>query len=253
MIVLITDFTLAGPYTGQVKAVLSRLSPDTPVIDLFSDLPPFAPQLGAYLIRAYAEEFPAGTVFLCVVDPGVGGNRAAGILKAGGRWFVGPGNGLFEPLIRRSDSGDPPRWYDIGHDIDRLPQRLSATFHGRDLFAPVAAGLARGDGPDGPQTPIDCSRRPDWPDDLARIVYFDRFGNALTGIRAAVVAENAVISAGERELTRAKIFSDVPPGEIIWYENSNGLAEIAVNRGSARKILGLELGDAVVIEPPVGS
>ncbi|HEC90754.1 MAG TPA: hypothetical protein ENI55_03710 [Alphaproteobacteria bacterium] len=251
MIVLFTDFGLDGPYTGQMKAVLGRQAPDADIIDLFSDAPAFDPKLAAYLLAAYVDEFPDEAVFLCVVDPGVGGERPAGVLRCDGRWFVGPGNGLFEPLIRRSDSGDPPRWYDIGHDIDRLPQRLSATFHGRDLFAPVAAGLARGDGPDGPQTAINCIRRPDWPDDLARIVYFDRFGNALTGIRAAVVAENAVISAGERELTRAKIFSDVPPGEIIWYENSNGLAEIAVNRGSARKILGLELGDAVVVKPPI--
>ncbi len=256
MIVLFTDFGLTGPYTGQMKAVLGSQAPAADIIDLFSDAPAFDPKLSAYLLAAYVDEFPSEAVFLCVVDPGVGGDRPAGVLRCDGRWFVGPGNGLFEPLIRRSDSGSPPRWHDIGHDMghdmSRRPQRLSATFHGRDLFAPVAARLARGEGPDGPKTAIDCIRRPDWPDDLARVVYLDKFGNALTGIRAAVMAQNTVMTVGEKRLTKAKTFSDVPPGEAIWYENSNGLAEIAVNRGSAREILGLELGDAVVIEPPLG-
>ncbi len=249
MIVLFTDFGLAGPYTGQMKAVLRRQAPEADIIDLFSDAPAFDAKLSAYLLAAYVDEFPNETVFLCVVDPGVGGDRPAGVLRCDGRWFVGPGNGLFELLIRRSGSGNPPRWYDIG----LRPERLSATFHGRDLFAPVAAGLARGEGPAGRQTAVDCSRRPDWPDDLAQIVYLDRFGNALTGVRAAVLAENTLISAGEKRLIKAVTFSDVPPGEAIWYENSNGLAEIAVNGGSAREILGLGLGDAIVIEPPLAS
>jgi S-adenosylmethionine hydrolase len=249
MIVLFTDFGPAGPYTGQMKAVLRRQAPEADIIDLFSDAPAFDAKLSAYLLAAYVDEFPDETVFLCVVDPGVGGDRPAGILRCDGRWFVGPGNGLFEPLIRRSGNDNPPRW----HDITRRPKRLSATFHGRDLFAPVAARLARGDGTGCPQTSMDCIRRPDWPDDLAQIVYFDKFGNALTGVRAAVLAENTIMAAGEKRLIKAKTFSDVPPGEAIWYENSNGLAEIAVNEGSAREIFGLELGDAVVIEPPPAS
>lgn len=252
MIVLFTDFGLAGPYTGQMKAVLGRRAPGVDIIDLFSDAPVFDAKLSAYLLAAYVDEFPDETVFLCVVDPGVGGDRPAGVLRCDGRWFVGPGNGLFEMLIRRSGNGSPPRWHDI-YDIGPRPERLSATFHGRDLFAPVAARLARGEGTGSPQTGIDCTRRQDWPDDLARIVYLDKFGNALTGVRAAILAENTVITAGEKRLIRARTFSDVPPGEAIWYENSNGLAEIAVNGGSAREILGLGLGDGVVIEPKVAS
>jgi S-adenosylmethionine hydrolase len=138
MIALFTDFGLHGPYTGQMKAVLYQTASGVPVIDLFADAPAGNPKASAYLLAAYAAWFPAGTVFLCVVDPGVGGERPPLIVEADGRWYVGPGNGLFELVQRRA--GAQRRW-----DITWQPDRLSASFHGRDLFAPVAAVLARGD------------------------------------------------------------------------------------------------------------
>ena len=135
MIVLFTDFGLQGPYTGQMKAVLHKLAPGIQVIDLFADAPVGNPKASAYLLAAYAAWFAAGTVFLSVVDPGVGGSRPPIILEADGRWYVGPGNGLFELVARRAPSSRS--WH-----IDWKPERLSAGFHGRDLFAPVAAMLA---------------------------------------------------------------------------------------------------------------
>src|SRR5215472_12115972 len=96
MIVLFTDFGLTGPYAGQVKAVLHQVAPQVPVVDLFADAPSRDPRASAYLLAAYAAWFPAGTVFLAVVDPGVGGARPAVIVEADRRWYVGPGNGLFE-------------------------------------------------------------------------------------------------------------------------------------------------------------
>src|SRR5262245_5142495 len=96
MIVLFTDFGLSGPYTGQMKAVLGQMAPGTPVIDLFADAPVGNPKASAYLLAAYAAWFTTGTIFLCVVDPGVGGARLPVIVEADGRWFVGPDNGLFE-------------------------------------------------------------------------------------------------------------------------------------------------------------
>src|SRR6516225_9558286 len=131
MIVLFTDFGLHGPYTGQMKAVLHQMAPNIPVIDLFSDAPVGNPKASAYLLASYAAWFSAGAVFLCVVDPGVGGARPAIILEADGRWYVGPGNGLFELVQRRARQARS--W-----DITWKPERLSASFHGRDLFAPVA-------------------------------------------------------------------------------------------------------------------
>lgn len=163
MIVLFTDFGLQGPYTGQMKAVLHRIAPGISIIDLFADAPAGNPKASAYLLAAYAQWFAAGTTFLCVVDPGVGGARPPVILEADGRWYVGPGNGLFELIERRAAKARC--W-----DIDLEPRRLSASFHGRDLFAPVAAMLARGEPPPGRPRKDDADRRRDWPDDLAEIV-----------------------------------------------------------------------------------
>jgi len=137
MIALFTDFGLHGPYTGQMKAVLHQMAPGVPVIDLFANAPVGNPKPSAYLLAAYVTWFPAGTVFLCVVDPGVGGSRPAITLEADERWYVGPGNGLFELVRRRARNARS--W-----DIAWRPERLSASFHGRDLFAPVAASLASG-------------------------------------------------------------------------------------------------------------
>src|SRR5262245_13502342 len=102
MIVLFTDFGLSGPYLGQVKAVLHEQAPGVPFIDLFADAPVGNPKAAAYLLAAYAPWFSAGTVFLCIVDPGVGSDRPAVILEADGRCYVGPGNGLFELIHRRA-------------------------------------------------------------------------------------------------------------------------------------------------------
>jgi S-adenosylmethionine hydrolase len=238
MIVIATDFGSAGPYSGQMKAVLAREAPAVPVIDLFADLPSFEVQAAAYLLAAYVGEFPAGTVFLCVVDPGVGGDRRAAVVRADGRWFVGPDNGLFNVIARRATI---LQWW----DIDWRPQRLSNSFHGRDLFAPVAARLARGDTVPGQAVEPATQRLLDWPPELDRIVYVDHFGNLMTGIRAASVREDAILTAGSRHLRYARTFSDVKRGCAFWYGNANGLVEIAVNQGRASDALGLGLGDAV--------
>lgn len=242
MIALFTDFGLDGPYTGQVKAVLHRAAPEAPIVDLFADLPAAKPQPAAYLLSAYAGWFSPGSIVLAIVDPGVGSSRGAIIIEAGGLWYVGPDNGLFELVLRRADR--PRSW-----DIPWRPESLSASFHGRDLFAPAAARLACGDRPGGPPRPGQVGRRPDWPDDLPEIVYIDRYGNAITGLRAAALPAGARLTAAGRGLARRRTFSDVPAGEAFWYENANGLAEISVNMGRADAALGLAVGDPVAIVP----
>src|SRR4029453_14671926 len=211
-----------------------------PVIDPLADAPVGNPKAAAYLLPAYAEWFPAGTVFLCVVDPGVGGTRPSMIVEADGRGYVGPGNGFFGFVPARARKGR--RW-----GIDWKPERLSASFHGRDLFAPVAAMLARGEPPPGEPRADVADRWPDWPDDLCEIVYVDHFGNAMTGLRAAMLSPDARLAAAGQVLDRARTFSDRPPGAAFWYENSNGLAEIAVNQGRADRDLGLAIGSRVEI------
>jgi S-adenosylmethionine hydrolase len=240
MIVLFSDFGLEGPYTGQVKTVLYRTASGVPVVDLFADAPAGNPKAAAYLLAAYGVWFPPGTVLLAVVDPGVGGMRAAVIVEADGRWYVGPDNGLFELVVRRA--GRARTW-----EIHTRPEVISASFHGRDLFAPAAARLARGVLPDEPPRPAEIGRYSDWPDDLAEIVYVDRYGNAMTGIRAAMLPNGARLRASGRVLASARTFSDVPAGEAFWYENSNGLAEIAINAGRADAALGLAIGTRVAI------
>ena len=244
MIILFTDFGL--PYTGQIKAVLHSHAPGVPVIDLFTDAP--EPMFAAYLLAAYGEDFPSASVFLSVVDPGVGGPRTPAVVEAGGRWYVGPDNGLFEMVVRHAEVA--ARWW----EITWMPERLSATFHGRDLFAPVAARIASGEAPAadpwplGRERPLSEIRRPHWPDDLARVVYVDGFGNVVTGIRTTSVSSDARILAAGRRLERADTFGDVPPGQAFWYGNANGLVEISVNQGSAAAVLGLELGSKITID-----
>ncbi|MGH7031316.1 MAG: SAM hydrolase/SAM-dependent halogenase family protein [Stellaceae bacterium] len=240
MIALCTDFGLTGPYTGQVKAVLHQLAPDVPVIDLFADLPAANPKPAAYLLAAYGPWFPPGTVLLAVVDPGVGGARAAVVVEADGRFYIGPDNGLFELVVRRAGDAQASqiRW---------RPAKLSASFHGRDLFAPVAARLAGGGLPGGALRRAPITRFPDWPDDLPQIVYIDGYGNAMTGLRAAALPAQARLCAGVHQLGRARTFSDLPAGAAFWYENSNGLAEIAVNAGRAESALCLSIGTSVAI------
>ena len=240
MIALFTDFGLAGPYTGQVIAVLHREVPEAAVIPLFADAPACEPKPSAYLLAAYAAWFPPGTVLLAVVDPGVGGDRRPVVVEADGRRYVGPENGLFEIVLRRATT---PRCWEIAWH----PPVLSASFHGRDLFAPVAARLARGEDCATLGREVAASRRPEWPDDLAEIVYIDHYGNALTGLRGETVPATARLLAGGRAIAAADTFSAVAEGEPIWYVNSNGLAEIAVNRGRAAERLGLAIGTPIAV------
>jgi S-adenosylmethionine hydrolase len=240
MIVLFTDFGLAGPYTGQVEAVLQQTAPGVPAIRLFADAPAGQPKPAAYLLAAYAAWFPAATVLLCVVDPGVGGARRGLIAEADGRLYVGPDNGLFELVLRRASS--PACW-----EITWRPPALSATFHGRDLFAPVAGMLARGEAPAAMAIPAAPGEYPDWPDDLAQIVYIDHYGNALTGLRGECLPATAHLGVAGRRIGRAETFAAAPRGEPFWYVNSNGLVEVAVNAGRADRALGLAVGSAIDI------
>lgn len=236
MIALFTDFGSRGPYVGQMQAALLREAPGIPWVDLLHDAPAFDAQASAYLLASLVESFPAATVFLCVVDPGVGSaSRRPVILHAGGQWFVGPDNGLLSIVARRQAT--TAEWFEI---LWR-PEKLSASFHGRDLFAPVAARLAQGEIPHC--SPLSEPILPAWPDDLAQIIYIDDFGNAVTGLRAG----HLPLGTRLHGLPRAQTFSDVPVGQGFWYENANGLAEIAVNQGHAAKSLGLRVGLPVKI------
>ena len=245
MIVLFTDFGVNGPYVGQMKAVLYREAPGVSVIDLFADAPAFDPRLSAYLLAAYVNEFPEGSVFLCVVDPGVGDvARRPVIVSADGKWFVGPDNGLFNVVSLRAANPQSVKWWQITWQ----PENLSNSFHGRDLFAPVAAQLARGNMPECHELDVHKCVDASWPQELNKIVYIDAFGNAMAGVRAATVNKNAKIRLNNQSLQWARTFSEVSVGSGFWYENANGLLEISVNRGRADKLFDLHVGEKINIQ-----
>jgi len=243
MIFLYTDFGLEGPYVGQVKAVLHQAAPRVPVFDLFADAPDRRPKEAAYLLAAYVESCPPDSHFLCVVDPGVGGDRPPVALKLGRSWFVGPGNGLFELVQRRAAGAESETYV-----IDWRPDRLSASFHGRDLFAPVIGRLAAGASPEeAGLRRADPPRFADWPDDLPAVIYRDRYGNLMTGLRATTIARNKLIRLDGHDIAWAETFSAAAPGQAFWYVNSAGLVEIAVNGGSAASALSAGPGSGIEI------
>ena len=239
MIVLFTDFGLRDPYVGQVKARLAVHAPGQQVIDLLHAVPDFNPHAGAHLLAAMASGFPSGCVFLAVVDPGVGTSRDAAVVMADGRWFVGPDNGLLSVVAARG----------VGSRLWRIswrPASLAPTFHGRDLFAQIAAEIVRGEFPADKLAQIEHLQVEFDAGDLARVIYLDHYGNAWTGMRA--VPKDARVSAAGHTFRHADSFGFVGRGEGFWFNNSVGLLELAVNRGSAVEAFRLKVGDPVLVQ-----
>lgn len=256
VIALLSDFGLQDHYVGAMKGVLARLAPNAEVVDISHQVPPFDRVLGGLLLYQSYRHFPRKTVFVAVVDPGVGSQRKPILAETEDYFFVGPDNGLLamalaEQKIRRIVHLNNPKYF---------LKPLSATFHGRDLFAPVAAHLAQGLGAEFLGTELtDYERLPDFVPAFSaeriegRILAFDRFGNAVTNLAKGFVQrhhQGKALSArvGGLDLQGLKsCFSEVAPGEALLYFGSGNLLEIAVNQGSAEEKLGLRRGDPVVI------
>lgn len=238
LVLLFTDFGTDGPYVGQMEAAILGESLQSRVVNLIADAPCGDPRRSAYLLAALTNGLPPGCVVVAVVDPGVGGSRDALVAEVDGRTFLGPDNGLLSRVI---SSGEDVR---IGR-IDWRPERLSSSFHGRDLFAPVAGFLSRGQGVAHTPVSTDSIAGSDWPAELAEVVYVDHFGNAMTGLDGAQADRGSRLVVGSRQLNHAETFSAVGPGEAFWYVNSCGLVEIAVSQGRAVDVLDLDPGCAV--------
>jgi S-adenosylmethionine hydrolase len=208
-----------------------------PVIDLLHEAPAFNVKAGAHLLAALAAQIPEGSVTMAVVDPGVGGKRKPVAVLADGRWFVGPDNGLLSVVAARAKRAET---YTIGW----RPGKLSSSFHGRDLFAPVAAMLALGDRKTAALRKAALAVRLG-SHDLPEVIYIDHYGNAMTGLRVKGLPRRTALTVGRRRIERARVFSEVPAGKIFWYENSLGLAEIAAGSGSAAARLDIAVGTAV--------
>lgn len=239
LLALFSDFGYGGPYVGQVMAVWAAEAPAIPRVELFSGAPAFDVEAGAHLLFAYSRTLPEGSVVEAVVDPGVGGPRAAVVVRADGLWFCGPDNGLFGVVVGRAQSCAAWR-------VEWRPEFLSQTFHGRDLFAPVAARIAVAGAPPQPSAATDPQRLiGEISDPAERVILVDGFGNLVTGIPAMAADHRDRIGIGGKRVAHAQRFGECEPGSPFWYENANGLIEVAVNRGSAAESFGACVGTPV--------
>jgi S-adenosylmethionine hydrolase len=240
MITLFTDYGLTGPYLGQVRVRMHEYSPQCDVITLMADAPAHEPKASAYLLDAFSRDLPQGTVIFSVIDPDVGSDEHKPvIIRARNNWLVGPNNGLFDLVCR--NASDIESW-----EITWRPDRLTSTFHGRDLYAPVCAMLDKGEGPPGEI--FQWYDNHQWPDDLYEVVYIDQFGNVMTGIHEGRLSGDVTLQVGGISFNQASTFSDVKPGNGFWYENSSGLVELAVNQGSAAELLRIKVSDPVRVK-----
>ena len=243
IITLLTDFGTADGYVGEMKGVLAANAPDCSLIDIAHDLPPHDVEAGRLALARYWHRFPVGTVHLAVVDPGVGGQRAALAVESEGRTLVGPDNGLLSPAMLHPGARCV---------ILPVPPSASATFHGRDVFAPAAAKLAQGVALDALGTlcsdPIvrrtpEATRRADGAIN-GTVITIDRFGNLVTNL---VARHGGTIEVGGRSIPIRRTYVDVESSALVALTGSSGLVEIAVRDGSAAAELGAARGDAVVL------
>jgi hypothetical protein len=245
LVTLLTDFGNADSYVAEVKGVLLTRAPAATLVDVTHTVPPGDVRSAAYVLGRVWPRFPPGTVHLVVVDPGVGTQRAALALAAGGHFFVGPDNGLFTVPLH----GGPV-------EVVALPTPAAAapTFHGRDVFAPAAAALAAG-------APLASLGEPfaDTPHRLAytepfyegksvvgEVIYVDRFGTLVTNLTTEHVPPYARLEVEDLDIgPLRRTFGDAPPGGLLALIGSAGTVEIAVRDGSAARRLGLGVGGRV--------
>ena len=241
IITLLTDFGTVDGYVGEMKGVLLSLAPDADLVDVTHDVPPQDVERARLTLARVWRRFPHGTVHLVVVDPGVGSTRAALAVQSDGRCLVGPDNGVLSPALLLPGA----RAVEL-----MLPSGASATFHGRDVFAPAAAALARGEPIDGlgPAVTAPVIRRTAEPTRGAdgalhgQVIVVDRFGNAVTNL---VGLRGGIVHAGGLELPLRRTYAEAAVGEPIALVGSTGFIEIAVRNGDAARTLNLARGSIV--------
>jgi S-adenosylmethionine hydrolase len=243
IITLTTDFGTADGYIGAMKGVIARIAGShlaPVVVDLAHDIPPGDIAHAAWVVATATTEFPHGSIHVVVVDPGVGGARREVIVRARGRWYVGPDNGVFAYVAEWTSEA-----YAIENERFRA-EHVSRTFHGRDVFAPTAAAIASGEDPSTAGPWVKLTGRLPWGPrerDVGRIVHIDRFGNLISDL-PVVEAGPAVAIAGQ-VLTLVGTYEDVAPGQLLAYIGSAGTVEIAVRDGRADRQLAVARGALV--------
>ena len=240
LISLLTDFGTADYYVGAVKGAILSVNPDAVIVDITHEIPAQDIETGAFTLRAAYKTFPRGTVHCAVVDPGVGSARRPIIVSANDQFFVGPDNGIFTYI-------EPPhRTFHITAEKYFRPDP-SSTFHGRDIFAPVAAALSSGVSPEqfGPEI-NDEVKLPSLETPL-RIIHIDRFGNCVTNITRETFEVKSLAINGRTITALRNFYGEAPAEEIFAIWGSAGFLEISVNGGSAAQILGAKRGDLIYL------
>lgn len=258
IITLTTDFGTQDWFVGTMKGVILGIAPKVRLVDITHEIPAGDLRAGAFALAAACRFFPAGTIHVAVVDPGVGSERAAIAVRTTRAIFVGPDNGVLSWALRDGTI----------KAIRRLENRkfflpaVSNTFHGRDIFAPVAAHLGRGANFSSLGPVVNNYVRLPWPEIRrcgnlveGEVVYIDRFGNAITNLPAgsfpARAAATPIVCHGPKPIgTVAACYQAVASGQAVAVWGSSGYLEIAVNGGSAARKLGLKIGNPITVELP---
>lgn len=255
VVTLLSDFGYRDPFVGLMKAAVVQRCPTARLLDLTHDIEPQSVAQGAWWLKLSESWLPEGSIVLAVVDPGVGGARRAVVVQSGGRLYVAPDNGLVEWAARvpgsKAFSIEPSR---VNLTVP------SHTFHGRDLFAPVAGLLAAGSvSPKdvGPLVEDDLVPAPFAEPVVSRegitgqVVLIDRFGNLITNVTGAMMRDQQATAVQIRGVTLrlARTYADVALGEMVALENAFGLVEIACRDGDARQRTGLGIGESVWVHP----
>jgi S-adenosylmethionine hydrolase len=258
IITLLTDFGAQDYFVGAVKGVIHSLNPQATIVDITHEIPPQDIQAAAFNLLACYRDFPAGTIHLAVVDPGVGSDRRAILIECANQFFVGPDNGLFSWISERE--GKFSAWQITNERFFRNP--VSPTFHGRDVFAPVAAALSNGLAAAEVGPPLENIVRlaPLFPRTTAgaiegSLIHIDRFGNCITNftsehINEEQIAAGAKIIVNNQEITSIRRFfadQSAPKNELFMLLGSAGFVEIAVQNASAAGILSAKRGDSVLL------
>lgn len=253
LITLLTDFGTSDYFVAAMKGRILSADPRIAITDITHDIPPHDIEAAAFLLRAVHRDFPAGTVHVVVVDPGVGSSRKPIVARAHDQLFVGPDNGVLSFVLASDEFSEV-------HEI-RVPaarNELSTTFHGRDIFAPAAAMLAKGAQPQeiGPLVPqpvhLSGLRNDRGPDGMihGRVIHIDRFGNCITSLKTADLPTGRPFLAqvGAAMISELRPFyeSSEDPGP-FFTPGSAGFLEISMLRSSAAKTLGIARGDAVAM------
>ena len=257
IVALLTDFGTRDPYVAQMKAVILSYREDALLIDVTHEVEPFNELEAAFLLASYTPYMPPGTIHLCVVDPGVGSKRRGIVLETvRGDLFIGPDTGFMVPAAERLGL-EAAYWI----DEDRLPPRVSETFHGRDVFAHVVGRLAAGMSLEEIGRQVDDYRRMELPQPLVRdgvieaiVMHVDRFGNLVTNLRPELLSKvlgserlRLSFRGGEIVCGFRRAYGFVEEDEPLLTVGGSGYVELAINRGSAAERFRLKPGDRVRI------